>query len=334
MTAIPDLRALPLRRRARLEILAAAQRLLDGHASRAAALLERLPPALAESLRRLGAPARIPRPPGAEVPLSARPLAGLAAGPAAGRDAPEVSVLVVTYGQVAHTRLCLEALRAYTAPGRYEVVVVDHGSTDGTVEVLRAQAAAWPALRVSARERNPGFAAGINDAARQARGEVLVVLNNDTVVTPGWLEPLLAALADPTVGLAGPTTNDSGDVAVVPASYSDLDGLLAHAARRARARAGRRRGVAKLSLFCAAMRRQTFERLGGLDEAFGLGMFEDDDLCAALAARGLRVVLAEDAYVHHAAGATFRRLSPRDYLAWFEVNRLRYERKWNTRWHP
>src|SRR5690606_33427422 len=105
-------------------------------------------------------------------------------------------------------------------------------------------------------------AAACNAGAAAAASEVLVFLNDDAVVTPGWLEALLAALARPRAGLAGPASNDTGDVATRPASYHDLQGLLT----TARACRGAPRAVDKLSLFCAAIPGRLFRSIGGLDE--------------------------------------------------------------------
>jgi GT2 family glycosyltransferase len=88
--------------------------------------------------------------------------------------------------------------------------------------------------------------------------------------------------------------------------------------------------VSKLSLFCAMLRREAFDAAGGLDEGYGSGMFEDDDLCMALRTRDLDVVLVPSVFVHHAAGTTLRRLDPFEYHARFEVNRARFERRWRA----
>ncbi len=335
---VPDLRSLTLRRRVRVELLAGLQWILDRRSPTVRAVYARLPAAWSRRLRGAGAPVHMPGPRAAHVPLDADPdalartLAHDTPKPSADRAA---TILILTFGELAHTRLCLASIRAFTDPGTYDVVVSDHGSTDGTVDYLRSLAASWPALRVVERDHNPGFAAGVNACLRETRGDVVVLLNNDTVVTPGWLPGLLGHLgtrAD--VGLVGPVTNDSGDRATIAVAYDSLGSLVELAARRRRDHAASARPVGKLSLFCAALPRSALEELGGLDERYGLGMFEDDDLCQALRARGRTVLLAEDVFVHHAAGASFRRLSARAYVGWFEVNRTRFERKWAVTWRP
>ena len=125
----------------------------------------------------------------------------------------------------------------------YELILVDNASTDGTVEYLASVASevnhrdteAQRRVVVIRNETNRGFAAGCNQGLGRARGEYLVLLNNDTVVTPNWLEGLIAlALADwPKIGMTGPVTSWAAAPQQVAIDYRSLDGLDAFAGRRA-----------------------------------------------------------------------------------------------------
>ena len=90
-----------------------------------------------------------------------------------------------------------------------------------------------------------------------------------------------------------------------------------------------------LAMYCVAMRRDTFERIGPLDEQFGIGMFEDDDYATRMRAAGYRVVCAGDAFVHHVGQAAFKSLIQQGrYNDLFAANRAAYERKWRVTWVP
>ena len=339
---VPGFGELPVARRLRALGLMTVQRVLAGHGAAAAAVSAHFPDRAQRLLRGLVAPVRLGAVgAGAQVPLealddlarSASPNSGSAGGNAdlgGDPDLPAVSIVIPTYGKLAHTDLCLAAVRAMTSYPDYEIVVVDNASSDGTPAALQQLASDWAALRVVRNRRNRGFAAAVNQGVRHARGEWLVIMNNDTVVTPGWLSRLVTvAQSDERIAWVGPVTNDSGDLATVPASYRNLQGMLEFA----RTQVGRPdRVVTKLSLFCALVRRASFEAVGGLDESYGLGMFEDDDLCESLRAAGHRVILASSIFVHHHGGASFRPRGARDYVARFEVNRHRFERKWGRPW--
>ena len=95
-----------------------------------------------------------------------------------------------------------------------------------------------------------------------------------------------------------------------------------------RAHDGETFAIPMLAFFCAALRRQTWEAVGPLDERFGAGMFEDDDWCRRARAQGWEIRCARDAYVHHWQKATFRKLGEKAYRALYEENRRKYEEKW------
>ena len=106
-------------------------------------------------------------------------------------DEPRASIVVVTRGNLVFTRLCLESVLANTDDG-YELIVVDNGSEDGTREYLLTLARRTGRIRVLLNDENVGFPGRLQPGARAARGDVLVLLNNDTIVAPGWLERLAA----------------------------------------------------------------------------------------------------------------------------------------------
>jgi len=114
---------------------------------------------------------------------------------------PKVSIIVVSYNTISHTRLCLESLLRHTGYPNYEVIVVDNGSTDGSTVLLAGMAWRSPRMTCVFNEANRGFAAGTNQGITAATGDYLVFLNSDTVVTMGWLSGLVRYLQQPTVGL-------------------------------------------------------------------------------------------------------------------------------------
>jgi len=245
--------------------------------------------------------------------------------------APRVSIIVPTYGKPLLTFTCLKSVEAHTPPGQYEVIVIDDAAPEPAAEAL----APVVGIRIERNEANLGFIGACNRGATLARGEILVFLNNDTIVTPGWLDRLLAHLDDPRLGLVGAVTNRCGTAAEIPAGYDTYGGLLAFAEQRARSHAGRARELATPTMFCLAMRRATYERLGPLDERFEVGMLEDDDYARRAAQAGLACACAEDVFVHHFGEASFGALVPTgEHARVLEANKRRFEEKWGTPWQP
>ncbi len=246
---------------------------------------------------------------------------------------PRVSIVVVTHDNLIFTRLCLESVIANTSSPRHEIIVVDNGSSDGTPTYLRRLAEHHQHVRFALNEENLGFARACNQGLALATGGVLVLLNNDTMVAPGWLNPLVAKLKDPTVGLVGPVTNRIGNEAEVEANYETWGEFLRFARQRARAHAGKVFEMRMLMMFCVVMRRKVYERIGPLDERFELGMVEDDDYAMRISKAGLRLICAEDVFVHHFGEASFGKLHPTgEFTSTLTANRSRFEEKWGITW--
>jgi GT2 family glycosyltransferase/predicted Zn-dependent protease len=221
------------------------------------------------------------------------------------------SLIILCCNEIEVTRLCLESVLRHTrAP--YELVLVDNASTDGTpayLEELRSRAG--PArVEIIRNETNRGFPAGCNQAIAHARGRYLVFQNNDVVVTEGWLEGLLRPLLQdwPAVGMVGPVTSAAPAPQGIPIAYSDLPSLDAFAANRRREFAGRTLACHRITGFCLLARPEVLARIGGFDEDFALGFFEDDDLCVRTREAGYRLVVALDVFVHHFGSRTFHGL--------------------------
>jgi GT2 family glycosyltransferase len=247
---------------------------------------------------------------------------------------PDVSVVVATRDNLPFLRLSLETVLAHS--GRpCELIVVDNGSTDGTAAYLEQLVERNPGVRVITNEENRGFASASNQGAAIAAAEVLVLLNDDTVVCDDWLEPLLVHLASPGVGMVGPCTNRTGNEAEIDAEYRTWEELSRFAEARSRDHAGEAFEMETLTMFCVAMPRSIYEQVGPLDERFETGLLEDDDYSRRVRGAGYRLLCADDAFVHHFGETSFGKLAASgEYARLLEANRARYEEKWQESWKP
>jgi GT2 family glycosyltransferase len=186
------------------------------------------------------------------------------------------------------------------------VIVVDNASGDGTVEMVRSR---FPHVQVVELPDNCGFGRAVNAGVRAGRGEIVVLLNNDVDVEPGFVDAIVAPFADSSVGMVAGLTLMPGS-GLVDAFGIELDPTLA-AYNRLRGRpVGSQAGVlAGPSGGAAAYRRSAYEAVGGFDEAlFAYG--EDVDLALRLRAAGWRAVSAPDARGVHVGGASIGVASP------------------------
>ena len=196
------------------------------------------------------------------------------------------SIVVLSFDQLRYTQGCLTSLRQHT-PEPHEVVVVDNGSAP--------EVAAWVREHADVavlNSDNRGVAAALNQGARAASGDVLVFLNNDTRVPPGWLAPLHQALrAGDDVGVVSPAVTAGTAI------------------QRRRAPGTGVRELAPFSDYipagvCLVLRRAALEAAGGWHETGALVASEDFELCFALWALGYRVVIDERVLVEHACEGT------------------------------
>ena len=189
-------------------------------------------------------------------------------------------------------------------------------------------------MRLVLNDDNLGFAAGNNAGLAVATGEVLILLNNDTRVSPGWIQGLVRHLQrDPALGMVGPVTNNIGNEARIDVGYAEPDDMPAWAARRMAAVVGQRYDCRSLAFFCVALRREVYQQVGGLDPAFGLGFFEDDDYCNRVREAGWTLAIADDVFVHHHLSASFNQMRSGKKQELFEKNKAIYEQKWGP-WIP
>ncbi len=210
----------------------------------------------------------------------------------------KASVIIVNYNSLRHLERCLPALLPASGSGT-EVIVVDNASQDGSAELVGR---CFPQVRLVCSPENVGFGAGNNLGARQARGEYLAFLNPDTVVDPGWLAALIAALeADPGAGLATSKILLLNEPQKINTCGNDIhiSGLtLCRGMGRPAAEYNQPEAVDAVSGAAFAMRRDLFEALGGFDESFFMYM-EDTDLSLRARLAGYRCLFAPASVVYH-----------------------------------
>ena len=249
-------------------------------------------------------------------------------------EQPAVSVVVVTRDNLAFLRLCLESVLA-DDERPLELIVVDNGSNDDTAAYLARLAERNRGVRLIVNDSNQAFAKACNQGAAVARAPVIVLLNDDIAVPPGWLGRLLPHLHRAGVGMVGPTTNRTGNEAQVEANYRTWAELLSFADARAAQHAGEAFEIPTLTMFCVAIRREVYDELGPLDERFETGLLEDDDYSRRVREAGYRLLCADDAFVHHFGETSFGKLvASGEYARVLQANRARFEDKWEEPWRP
>jgi len=247
---------------------------------------------------------------------------------------PMVSVIVVTYNNLHLTQLCLASLDDYSDYQNMEIIVVDNNSQDDSKVFLSEWVKKKDNRKLILNDSNRGFSAANNQGLVAAQGDYLVLLNNDTHVTSGWIRTMMMHLKrESSIGLIGPVTNNIGNEAKIKIEYETMEEMHNKSSSYCREHIGKVFPLKTAAFFCVMISRATFEGVGQLDEAFGQGFFEDDDYCRRVEALGLNICCAEDVFVHHELSASFDKLKKQDRRKLFEHNKKVYEAKWGE-WVP
>lgn len=247
---------------------------------------------------------------------------------------PMVSVVIVTYNNIEYTQECLRSIEENSDYSNLQIVVVDNASTDGSVEYLRVWAQKGKNRICIYNDVNKGFSAANNQGMAISRGEYIILLNNDTYVTPGWIGSLLNHYKEhPLLGLLGPVTNNIGNEAKINISYANMEQMIAVSQQFTSLRIGHSFSIKTLAFFCVVIPKSLYEKVGDLSEEFGLGFFEDDDYCRRVERLGYEIRCAEDVFVHHQLSASFLKIDKDMRRELFERNKQIYEKKWG-KWEP
>ena len=224
---------------------------------------------------------------------------------------PDVSVIVLNYNGRQWLKPCLDALAAQRDAPPFEVIVVDNASSDGSSAYVREH---FPSVRVHDAGRNLGFSGGNNAGADQARGRLLIFLNNDTVAASDWLHKLTAALdSRPEFGFATSRivfAADPGRIDSAGDGYLFAGGAFKRGYGQRSEEFAEAREVFGACGCAMVMKRELFEALGGFDASFFI-FYEDVDLSYRAQLLSARCWYAADAIVHHAGSATMGRQSAR-----------------------
>ncbi|WP_303636481.1 glycosyltransferase [Stenotrophomonas tuberculopleuritidis] len=242
--------------------------------------------------------------PAPRTPLYLPPAQAFAAFAVPASADPVVSIIIPVYNHVDHTLACLRALAAHPPAAPCEILVVDDGSSDATAQWMPQISG----LRYEVRAHNGGFIEACNDGVSRARGRYVVLLNNDTVPQPGWLDALLETFSSvPGAGLVGSQLlypdgrlQESGGVI-----FSDGSGWSYGRFEAADdPRFASLRDVDYCSGAALMLPRALWQQLGGFDTRYKPAYYEDTDLAFRVRAQGLRVLVQPASRVVHDEGTS------------------------------
>ena len=259
-----------------------------------------------------------------------------------------VSIVIPVWNVLKCTIQCIDSI-FFNTNVSYELIVVNNGSTDNTAQYLkelpirvrdikndRVNLVDKPIhihncvnIRVINNPTNLGFPKAVNQGMKISVGKYIVLLNNDTIVTPNWLSGLIeVANANSAHGLVGPITNFSSGYQQITTNYNDEESFQEFL-KQLDARGGLSyEEVSRLVGFCLLIRRDVFTKVGLFDEQFGIGNYEDNDYCLRAQECGFKCIRANNVFIHHHGDRTFIE-NKIDFSKLMQENEAKFNAKWD-----
>ncbi len=235
-----------------------------------------------------------------------------------------ISIIIPAFNAIEYTKECIEKVYLVGSKYPFEVIVVDNASSDETQAEMKKERLVRKDFSYCRMEENLGFAGGVNFGMQRAKGQYVVILNNDTLPTSGWLDDMVEAFeCDQTIGIVSPVTNYVGEGPQLEPAAKDIE---PHDINTFGAEL-KGRGIyyepGRLVFFCVMIRRSVIDQIGLLDEGYIKGNFEDDDYCLRTILSGYKLAIAKSAFVFHHGSITFikNKIVHSDHM---ELNRKRF----------
>ena len=228
-------------------------------------------------------------------------------------------IIVAVWNQVKVTRRCLESI-ARNTQADYRIILIDNASDEETKKYLDEFINANSQKVVLIRNKtNQGFLKAANQGLMKSEAKYVCLLNNDTVVTKGWLEELMSvAEKNPKLGIMNPSSTTLGQ----KVALKDIERY----ASKIKRYQGEYIEMAQASGFCMLIKREVIDKIGILDESYGMGYFEDTDYSYRAKEIGFKIARVKASYVYHQENVSFVRLKRRDEV--FMANRKIFEERW------
>lgn len=223
-------------------------------------------------------------------------------------------IIIPIWNQLQYTKECIKSIARNTAYP-YRLILVDNGSESETRDYLKSLAKEDTKVALIRNEQNLGFVKAVNQGLKVSTAPYVCLLNNDTIPAPGWLERLVEfAESHKDAGLLNPVCD------------GHLDTPIDEYAKKLEANEGRYMEMNQCFGFCMLMKRELIDKIGCLDEAFGIGGFDDTDYSMRAHKAGYRSVCVHNSYVYHKQHVSFKAMGDRKKLVL--PGEIAYFKKW------
>lgn len=216
----------------------------------------------------------------------------------------KTTIIIPVKDHLPYTKKCLCSI-ANNTNAEHDIIVVDDGSMAETRDFLQGLAG----ITLISNKESRGFPASCNLGMARVKSDFFVIMNNDVLVTKNWLNELLGSMrTDPKLGILGPVTNyASGPQKDCCVFYRSAAGLENYAEKVRARKAPRLEHWPRIVFFCVLIRTSVYQSIGGLDERFGVGNYDDDDFCLRALVDGWKCAIDRHVFIHHYGSKTYKK---------------------------
>ncbi len=240
-----------------------------------------------------------------------------------------LSIVIPFFNAVEYTNLCLESIFECTS-GNFDIILIDNGSSEDErkkLEIYDGDQGLYKEIKIITNDINKGFPAAVNQGLAIAEGEYICILNNDLLVSPDWSEHLEWHL-NHGFDVVGPRTNYiDGPQIIITDIYRNKQEYYQVAKEFYKQNRHKQWAFPRLVGFCLFLKREVYDNIGGFNEAYGIGNFEDDSWDLSAINAGYRLGIARDVYLHH-WGTVTHKLLGLDYVKLLKKNQKIFESEW------
>lgn len=220
------------------------------------------------------------------------------------------SIVMLTYNKLSYTTQAVKSILDNCH--NFELIIVDNGSTDGTKGYLDELALSQPNIHVQLLDKNRGVPVGLNEGMKQAKGDYIVWVNNDIIITPNALDQMVAKMdmVEQTteltkIGMVGPMMNFVADRQLLQNANYQVENVNEFAKQHYASNPDDWEYTGWLCGSCLVMKNAIFQQIGNVDERFSPGGYEDNDYCLRAMLQGWKLIIDKSTFVHHYGSRTF-----------------------------
>ncbi len=241
------------------------------------------------------------------------------------------TLIIPVHNQLKNTKECLKSL-SETLSEKIKLVIIDNASTDGTAKFLESVNDKYFDIQIITNQTNLGFPKAVNQGLCLAESDYAVVANNDIVFSSGWLEKMInTAESETAIGIVGTLSNlANGEQKDSSAKYKSVNEMNKHSEKIARDNKTRYSETNRVDFICTLIKKNLLENIGGLDDLFSPGNYDDDDYCLRAKIAGYKIVIAMDVFIHHYGSVTFFADSSLNLSELYKSNLNKFMQKWGA----